>query len=243
MLSKKLTERIIICKLKSTYKHIIRRSENMNDYSLTKEESKTQFVKNYIVKDDHTIEIEFGNGRLYTIKYSENAIRNLNKLMKTEVEEAKKSSLVIRSLTGFVGVAFGAIFASAGLFTTLEPNITFPALTITVGITGGVVSLYSLTKGVGYALKAKDLSKNKDFLTIEDQLNATINENKNILSGVEQKIPEEAKQQDGSYHFNLHVADYMSHRTIKKIKTNLDCSDFVDKNIDPQPKQKELIKK
>ena len=92
----------------------------MNDYSLTKEESKTQFVKNYIVKDDHTIEIEFGNGRLYTIQYSENAIRNLNKLMKTEVDEAKKSSLVIRSLTGFVGVAFGAIFASAGLFTTLD---------------------------------------------------------------------------------------------------------------------------
>lgn len=211
----------------------------MNDYSLTKEESKTQFVKNYIVKDDHTIEIEFGNGRLYTIKYSENAIRNLNKLMKTEVEEAKKSSLVIRSLAGFVGVAAGVGLASAGLFTTLDPNITLPAF----AITGGVISLYSLTKGVGYALKAKDLSKNKHFLTIEDQLNATVNENKNILSGVEQKIPEEAKQQDGSYHFNLHVADYMSHRTIKKIKTNLDCSDFVDKNIDPQPKQKELFKK
>lgn len=201
---------------------------SMHNYAGTKEESESEFIKNYKV-DGKEIIITFGDDHEYRINYNEQAIKNLNTVMKKQVEEKKTSTLTFKSITGF---AVSAALITTGLMTT--QNIPSQAAYI-APMACGLISLYTLSKGIHYALKSRDLKKNKYFLEIEDDLNKQANSNPNTFTGVENKIPEEVEQQDKVV-FNLHSIDKVNFSTLKKLKTNLDCIHYVEENIEEKPK-------
>ncbi len=212
----------------------------MYDYSVTKAD-KQQFIRTFFKIGDK-ITIIFGDGKPYNIPYSDTAIKNLNRLMHQQVKDTNVTSMRAKSI-GHATLTIGSSIMTsiyATYLTSLTPNIMIP-------LTTGALTVYGLIKSFSYSLKTRNLEKNKLFVDMEAQLNLGAKMFPEMFNKIEANLPKRTVTNNG-YHFNLTDVDYMSYKTLKTMRHNMDQAEFKhlrkiikDSKIEIAP-QKKLIK-
>lgn len=218
----------------------------MKDYSMSKEERKA-FILGYDITEDGNIVVKKAEGEPWILPYNETNEKILLAKMTTQVkeaydfEESAKNKNIINKRIAVACCIVSVLLSAFGILGT--GNLSLISLLITPIIASAGLGLsFNI---VNNNLVLKDLKRNKEFLAMQETLNANIRGENNVLANVSNKTKKAVEDfPEDKPIFTINSFNYVPFRDLEQIRENVALNDLFGFNYSEQKgKTKKRIRK